>query len=72
MCFVLWNLKISLRSVICAGRGVPWEKTGQRRKHPPPMGGGADTLARQQLSRREFVERRANVRAVVELPTAYE
>lgn len=68
MCFVLWNLKISLRSVICAGRGVPWEKIGQRRKHPPPMG-GADPLACQQFSRREFVERRANIGAVVEVPS---
>ena len=38
---------------------------------PPPHGGGADPLACQQLSRRDSVERRAHVRAVVELPTAY-
>lgn len=37
----------------------------------PPPNRGADPLARQQLSRLDSVERRAHVRAVVELPTAY-
>lgn len=45
------------------------EKNRTTPETPPPM--GANMLARQQFSRREPVERRANVCAVVELPTAY-
>lgn len=40
MCFVLWNLKIPLMSVICAGRGVPGKKQDANPERPPPMGGG--------------------------------
>lgn len=61
----------SLRSVICRGRVPPERSTAPNPERPPPMWGGANMLARQQLSRRDSVERRANVRAVVELPTAY-
>lgn len=35
---------------------------------PPPIGGGADPLARQQFSRRESVERSAHVRGIIEVP----
>lgn len=52
-----------------AGRTL--EKNRATPETPPPIGGGTDPLARQQLSRRDSVERRAHVRAVVELPTAY-
>lgn len=52
-----------------AGRTL--EKNRTTPETPPPIGGGTDPLARQQLSRRDSVERRAHVRAVVELPTAY-
>lgn len=48
-----------------AGRTM--EKNMATPETPPPMG-GADPLARQQLRRREPVERSAHVRAVVELP----
>ena len=51
-----------------AGRTL--EKNRTTPGTPPPNRGGADPLARQQLSRRDSVERRAHVRAVVELPTA--
>ena len=45
----------------------------QTRKDPPPQrftGGGRSLF--QQSSRRESVERRANVRGIIELPPAYE
>lgn len=61
---------IEIGNLCRAGRTLGKNRTTP--ETPPPYGGGADTLARQQLSRREFVERRANVRAVVELPPAYE
>lgn len=51
-----------------AGRTL--EKNMATPETPPPLW-GADPLARQQSSRRDSVERRAHVRAVVELPTAY-
>lgn len=46
---------------------------GKNRTTPgtPPPYGGADPLARQQFSRRDSVERRANVSGIIELPTAY-
>ena len=52
-----------------AGRTL--EKNRTTPGTPPPYGGGADALAGQQLRLRDSVERRAHVRAVVELPTAY-
>lgn len=52
-----------------AGRTL--EKNRATPETPPPYGGGTDPLARQQSSRRELVERRAHVLAVIELPTAY-
>lgn len=52
------------------GGAYPGKKQGNA-GNAPPLWGGTDPLARQQLSRRDSVERRAHVRAVVELPTAY-
>lgn len=48
-----------------AGRTL--EKNRATPGTPPPMG-GADPLARQQFSRRDSVERRANVSGIIELP----
>ena len=60
---------IDVGNLCRAGRTL--EKNRTTPGTPPPYWGGADPLARQQLSRRDSVERRAHVRAVVELPTAY-
>ena len=53
------------------GGAYPEKKQGNAGNAPPHMG-GADPLARQQPSRREFVERRAHVLAVIEVPAAYQ
>lgn len=49
-----------------AGRTL--EKNRATPETPPPIGGGADPLARQQLRRREPVERSAHVCRIVEVP----
>lgn len=46
------------------------EKTGREPGTPPPLW-GAIALSRQQFSRREPVERRANVGGIIMLPAAY-
>lgn len=43
-------------------------KTGHRPGTPPPYWGGADPLARQQLSCRESVERSAYISRIIEVP----
>lgn len=84
MCFVLWNLKnplyavlwhlkISFRLVICRGRVALGQKPDKNPKIAPgERSPGGLFLSGQQFSVREPVERRANVRGIVELPTAYE
>lgn len=57
---------IEVGNLCRAGRTL--EKNMATPGTPPPYGGGADKLARQQLRRREFVERRANVSGIIKVP----
>lgn len=50
-----------------AGRTL--EKNRTTPGTPPPLWGGADKLARQQLRLRDSIKRRANVSGIIELPT---
>ena len=52
--------------------GRAWEKTRREPRTPPPVKGGVgQSLTGQQVSRREPVERRAHVSAIIIVPAAY-
>ena len=67
-----FHFSIEVGNLCRAGRTLEKNRTTPGTPPPPIKKGGANMLARQQLGVCELVERRANVRAIIELPAAYE